>query len=224
MFKNIPAATRSRLVAAARAAQMANPTIEYPDWYLQRWHFLPEGYLSRRSISGYDRVVRRLYDHGREAVTLRALGREIRAFRPARLVEFGCGTGRGLLAAARYSPSAEVTGVDLSPYMLQATRERLEQRSISAHLLHADVQAVPIPNASVDAVVAMHVLGHIPGSAAAAALTEGARILAPGGHLVVIDHSWHPRPESTDILSLVREGRLHRGLQRISVFVRGAID
>ena len=49
---------------------MADPTERYPHWYLHRWHFLPEGYLSQRSVGIYQRLVPKLYYAGQEARVL----------------------------------------------------------------------------------------------------------------------------------------------------------
>ena len=45
---------------------MADPKVSYPDWYLTRWHFLPEGYVSRRSARLYQEYIPALYNQGRD--------------------------------------------------------------------------------------------------------------------------------------------------------------
>src|SRR5688572_15506886 len=54
------------VAAAARRLARARPEVRFPRWYLRRWHFLPEGYLSDRSVLLYERAVRAFYNAGME--------------------------------------------------------------------------------------------------------------------------------------------------------------
>jgi len=96
---------------------------------------------------------------------------------PARIVEFGVGTG--LVALPLTEHGYDVVGIDLSPKMLAAARER-----IGARVAVADVSRAPIATGSCDAVVAARVL-HVVGDPGEA-LAEAARIVRPGGRVVVI--------------------------------------
>lgn len=59
--------------------------------------------------------------------------------------------------------------------------------------MHGDSQSLPWPDGSFDAVFAMHHLGHVPVDVAERVVAEAARVLAPGGRMIVVDHRWHPR-------------------------------
>jgi ArsR family transcriptional regulator len=112
--------------------------------------------------------------------------------RVGRLLDIGCGTG-GLLErlAARID---EGVGVDASRDMLALARTRLAERGLS-HIAvrQADMYRLPIADASFDAVTLQMVLHYAEDPAAA--LAEAARVLRPGGVLVVIDLAAHGRAE-----------------------------
>jgi SAM-dependent methyltransferase len=192
-LKQFAPAKVSELVASAGRSPMSAPDVEYPDWYLHRWHVLPEGYLSHRSVRLYDRIIRPLYHTGQEARELRALHGLVRRLQPAGIVEFGCGTGRALETVREGAPGAAVVGVDLSPFMLEAARAGLGAPP-EVDLRHGSVERVDLPSASMDLVVAIHLFGHLPLDAARAAIGEAARLLRPGGRLFAIDHRWHRMP------------------------------
>jgi ubiquinone/menaquinone biosynthesis C-methylase UbiE len=87
--------------------------------------------------------------------------------------------------------SAALTGVDLSPFLLEMADDRLARASTT--LVHGDATRLPWGNSSFDAVVSQHVLGHLPAAAAATAWREAARVLRPGGSLYLVEHAWHRR-------------------------------
>ncbi|MFF2382257.1 class I SAM-dependent methyltransferase [Streptomyces sp. NPDC058108] len=102
-----------------------------------------------------------------------------------RVLDAGCGTGRALppLRAAVGS-SGTVIGADLTPAMLTAAvragRDRVGQ------LLLADVAALPLRGASLDAVFGAGLIAHLPNPGAN--LRELARVVRPGGTLAL----FHP--------------------------------
>jgi ubiquinone/menaquinone biosynthesis C-methylase UbiE len=175
----------------ANRSPLSDPATTYPSWYLHRWHFLPEGYLSRRSVRAYDAVVRRIYNLGLEPTLHAALVAKLGAQAPARLLELGCGPGNGLAAIRAALPRVGLTGIDLSPFALEVAQERLPASGVE--LVHGDATRLRWPAGSFDAVVSQHVLGHLPSAVAAAAWREATRVLRPGGSLYLLEHAWHRR-------------------------------
>lgn len=193
---------------------MAREGVTYPDWYLQRWHFLPEGYLSRRSVAGYEALIRNVYNMASERCVLRALLRRLRWAKPARVLDLGCGPGRYLEALGQAFPAAELTGVDLSPFMLELARDRLATKT-GVTLVHADAGDTGLEAGAYDTIVATHLIGHLPRQVARAVLAEARHLLTAGGRLVIVDHSWHPRG-AAGFQPRVRE-RLLGGVLRLEV-------
>ena len=132
----------------------------------------------------YDQVIpvaeRLLFTGGRQWVCRQAAGR---------VLEVGIGTGRNL---AHYPPDVHLTGIDLSPAMLDRARARASSLGRSIDLRVADAQRLPFADASFDTVTATLTLCSVPDDAAAVA--EMARVLRPGGRLLLLEHVASPHP------------------------------
>jgi len=131
-----------------------------------------------RAAPGYDRAMawfeRAFVADGRAWVARRARGE---------VLEVAIGTGRNL---AEYPPEVVITGVELSPAMLALARERAAALGRPVRLLEGDAQALELPDASFDTVVATLSLCSIPDDRRAVA--EMVRVLRPGGRLLLLDH------------------------------------
>ncbi len=102
-----------------------------------------------------------------------------------RLVDLGCGRGGDLFrAAAMVGPAGHATGVDATPRMVEAARERIAGLA-NASVVQGDLAAVPLPAACADVVVSNCAINHAPDKAAV--YREVARLLAAGGRVVVSD-------------------------------------
>jgi SAM-dependent methyltransferase len=97
--------------------------------------------------------------------------------RGKRVLDIACGEGYGAAALAK-AGAASVAGVDVS-------REACEyaQRKYGLDARPGDAQAIPLPNQSVDLVVSFETIEHV--DAPAAFVRECARVLVPGGILIV---------------------------------------
>jgi SAM-dependent methyltransferase len=111
----------------------------------------------------------RYVDHAERA----HLARWLRGHPPARVVDLGCGTGR-LLSFAH-------TGVDASAAMLAQAQAKHPDR----HLVQADLAHTGLPAQAFDAALCFHVLMHLAPPAIEAFFQEAARLVRPGGHVVV---------------------------------------
>ncbi len=136
----------------------------------------------------YDRMIavaeRLLFGDGRQWACAQATGQ---------VLEVAVGTGRNL---ARYPADVHLTGVELSPNMLAQAQARAETLHRVVDLRLGDAQHLSFPDASFDTVVATLTLCSIPDDRAAVA--EMARVLRPGGRLVLLDHVASPaRPVRT---------------------------
>jgi ubiquinone/menaquinone biosynthesis C-methylase UbiE len=106
------------------------------------------------------------------------------------ILDVGCATGR-LLASLAAAGAERLAGTDLAPKILDVAREKLAAGSVAADLRTADAEdALPWPAASFDVATLTGVLHHF--TRPTAALREIARVLRPGGRLLVIDPAFLP--------------------------------
>jgi ubiquinone/menaquinone biosynthesis C-methylase UbiE/DNA-binding transcriptional ArsR family regulator len=96
--------------------------------------------------------------------------------------DLGCGTGATAVSLAPYV--ARVIGVDASAEMLAAAASRLS-RFENVELRRGTLEALPLDDGSLDAALMMLVLHHLP--APGEALAEAARVIKPGGRVLIVD-------------------------------------
>lgn len=105
-----------------------------------------------------------------------------------RVLDFGTGTGRMLSLFAPRAEEAE--GIDLSHHMLTVARANLERDGISgARVRQGNVTAVPFDAGSADLVIIHQVLHYM--DAPNRAIAEAARVLQPGGKVLIVDFAPH---------------------------------
>jgi len=119
-----------------------------------------------------------------------------------RMIDLGSGSGRMLTLFAPHARSA--IGLDLSQQMLNIARAQTAQAGLTqCELRHGDIFATRLPDGYADLVVVHQVLHYLADPAAAVA--EAARLVAPGGRLVIADFAPHR-------LEYLREQHQHRRL------------
>jgi len=119
-----------------------------------------------------------------------------------RLVDLGTGSGRMLTLLGPRSEAA--IGLDLSQQMLNIARSRVADAGLPrCELRHGDITGTRLPGGSADLVVVHQVLHYLGDPAAAVA--EAARLVAPGGRLLIVDFAPHK-------LEFLREQHQHRRL------------
>ena len=129
--------------------------------------------------------------HVAESEVERAIDRSLGNRPLGRLVDIGTGTGRLI---ELFGPrAAHAVGIDRSSDMLRLARVKLEAAGIQSSLRQGDMYALPLGDQSADSIIIHQVLhyAHSP----AAAIAEAARVLAPGGTLLVVDFAAHEREE-----------------------------
>lgn len=127
----------------------------------------------------YDMTFGRIVDQGLREATARLNQLS------GKLLEVGVGTG---LSLTHYGPQLQVTGIDLSPDMLKRARQRVVKRGVGNvdALLEMDATAMEFADASFDLAVATYVMTVVPNPAGV--MHELARVLRPGGRLIIVSH------------------------------------
>ena len=125
----------------------------------------------------YDLVFGAVFERGRQAAIAAAerIG--------GRILEVGVGTG---ISLPDYSRANRLCGVDISESMLRKAQERVAELGLThvEGLWVMDAERLSFPDASFDVVVAQYVITTVPNPEAA--LDEFARILKPGGEIVLV--------------------------------------
>ncbi|NAZ37470.1 class I SAM-dependent methyltransferase [Rubellimicrobium sp. CFH 75288] len=137
----------------------------------------------RRWAPVYDRTFGAITRRGREEAVRRINALPLGEGGVTRVLEVGVGTG---LALPLYAAHVRVTGLDASPDMLARARKAAEGLETVEDLRLADARAMDLPDASFDAVAAMHVLSVVPEPRRV--MAEIARVLRPGGRAVTVTH------------------------------------
>lgn len=130
----------------------------------------------------YDTIIalaeKLLLGDGRQWVAAQARGQ---------VLEIAIGTGRNL---PFYSSETHVTGIEISPAMLQIARQRAAALHRDVGLMVGDAQTLPFADASLDTVVATLALCSIPDDQRA--VSEAKRVLRPGGRFLLLEHVKSP--------------------------------
>jgi len=137
------------------------------------------------SAGQWDRLRTELFGHEFDLAALAAL-------LPADAVvgDLGCGTGR---TSERLAPFAKsVHAVDTSAAMIQAAESRLAGLG-NVRIQRGVLEDLPLDSGCLDVALLSLVLHHVP--APQAVVCEAARVLAPGGLLVVVDMQSHDRED-----------------------------
>ena len=103
------------------------------------------------------------------------------------IVDLGSGGGIDCLLAARaVGPTGSVVGIDFLPEMVQRAAAAAAGMGLdTVRVLQGEIEALPLPDASVDVVISNGVINLSPRKVRV--LAEASRILRPGGRLAVVD-------------------------------------
>ena len=143
---------------------------------------------------------------GRRRAAMMRLARAAGVGAGARVLDVGCGDGLlTSVAAALAGPTGEAIGLDASPEMIQWASRRHPE----ADFVAGSADSLPMDAAEFDVVTCSLVLHHLPRERRAAAVAEMARVVKPGGRVLLAEVS----APSSGPLALV--GHLH-GLDRMA--------
>lgn len=195
-------------------SQIANAALTYPSYYTRSFHAYDEGnlgWLPAMEVSAAARSVHaRIWAQPDERggvkgdASLREsyhqVLKEVLPTEPAQIVDLGCSTGLSSFALQKSYPSAQITGVDLSPHFLTVaqyvthnettgyTDSKTEDiNSPPIRWVHAAAEATGLPERCADLVSICLVFHELPTTAARDVITEAYRLVRPGGHFAIMD-------------------------------------
>jgi ubiquinone/menaquinone biosynthesis C-methylase UbiE len=181
-------------------AQVENPQLIYPDYYLCSFHAYENGNLNwdaALEVESAAHAVHATIWKGTEGAEIEGDPKLRRSYhdilqtqipnQPQEILDIGCSVGMSTFALQALYPQANITGLDLSPYYLAVAQYRSQQRQASIRWVHAAAESTKLPDASFDLVSAFLMFHELPQTAAVEILTEARRLLRPGGHFAMMD-------------------------------------
>src|SRR6516225_7519759 len=166
-----------------------------PRYYLQNLHFQSGGWLTAESAERYDTQVEVLLNGTANAMRRQALPQLYELFagrdqRQLHLLDIGCGTGRFLDFVKQAWPRLQIVGLDMSDAYVRYARRHLRRRPRTSFVI-GKAEAIPLADASQDAVTSIFLFHELPPKVRRSALRECARVLKPGGRLILQDSLQH---------------------------------
>jgi ubiquinone/menaquinone biosynthesis C-methylase UbiE len=167
----------------------------YPRYYTRNFHYQSEGYLGHTSAALYDLQVELLFGGTADIMRRRLIPPLVRFARaagasrsqPLRILDVACGTGRFLrMLGAALPDAAKLFGLDMSPHYIARARETLP-RDLDVSLVCDNAEKLPFVDGSFDAATSVFMLHEMPADVRARVLAEMARVVRPGGVVIVAD-------------------------------------
>ncbi|MGJ5628946.1 class I SAM-dependent methyltransferase [Nostoc sp. CALU 1950] len=181
----------------ADLAQVENPQLSYPEYYLRPFHAYEGGDLSWKAAWELEVAARTVHagiwqDAGAQGdAKLRQSYHDILKVKipnqPQDILDLACGVGLSTFTMQEIYPNAKITGLDLSPYFLAVAHYRAQQRQAKINWLHAQAESTGLPDASFDLVSIFLMCHELPQSATRQIFAEMRRVLRPGGYLAIMD-------------------------------------
>lgn len=177
-----------------------------PDYFQNTFHYQTDGWLSTKSAAVYETSTETLFVGRQDAMqrcTLVPLSDFMRSrdATTTRVLEIACGTGRFATFVKDNYPTIDLTLTDLSPFYLQEARANLaywkQQRAKDLDLggvdkngvtfMQAAAERLPYEDSSFDVVYSVYLFHELPQDVRHAAIREMARVVKPGGLVIMTD-------------------------------------
>nr|QTZ19622.1 S-adenosyl-L-methionine-dependent methyltransferases superfamily [Bixa orellana] len=186
-----------------------NPSVVYPDYYLNPFHAYDEGNLSWLAAAEAEAATMSMarraipYASSLEEANQIMRGNWLQAIEDHHLqysgnstiediMDVGCSIGVSTIFLADKFPHAGVTGLDLSPYFLAVAQYKEKKgapRKNTIRWIHANGEDTGLPSKSFDLVSFSAVLHECPERAIIGLVREAFRLLIPGGTIAITDQA-----------------------------------
>jgi ubiquinone/menaquinone biosynthesis C-methylase UbiE len=189
-FSDAPRAAERKALGGSDEVYSPALAADFPDYFLQNFHYQTGGYLTEDSARLYDTQVEILFSGSANAMRRQCLvplsqflhGRDQRSYR---LLDVGCGTGRLMRFVKEAFPRLNLAGLDLSPAYVAEARRHLAP--YQATFEAANAEAMPFPGESFDLLTTVYLFHEVPPPVRRTIAREFARLLKPGGRLIFMD-------------------------------------
>ena len=176
----------------------------YPSYYsTQNFHGIQGGYLTAIAAVTYDAITA-LATPPNETWIRQQLISCIQD-QPKQILDLGCGTGSTTLMLKQTFLTAQVIGLDLSPYMLTMAEHKAYQAGLPIQWRHGLAETTGFEQTSFDLVTLSMILHETPPSISQLILQESFRLLKPGGQLIVLDGNQKTLRHMDWLIALFRE-------------------
>jgi ubiquinone/menaquinone biosynthesis C-methylase UbiE len=206
-FEDLPAIHQRRKRRANKEVVTEETLRKRPRYYLQNFHFQSGGWMTEDSAERYDTQVEVLFNGTANAIRRQVLPqlRELfagRDQRKLRLLDIGCGTGRFLDSVKQAWPRLPTLGLDMSEAYIRHAKRQLTRWAWMRFIV-GKAEAMPVPDSSQDAVTSIFLVHELPPKIRRMVFSECARVLKPGGRLVLVDSLQRgDRPDYEGLLEL----------------------
>ena len=180
-----------------------DPHLEYPNYYTQSFHGYDKGNLEWKaaleaqaatlSISSQywpkvDPIMAEQYMRNNATETIEKYWKHHNPGIPVHtIMDMGSSTGISTKFIQRGFPEASILGVELSPYFLAVALYDSDMTDDSLRFLHANVEDVPLADASFDIITCQFLFHEVPYWNQLEILKEAHRLLKVGGVLAILD-------------------------------------
>jgi ubiquinone/menaquinone biosynthesis C-methylase UbiE len=190
-FQDVPEVVRRRRRDLTREVVAESGPANRPDYYLQNFHFQSGGWMTEESARLYDMQVEVLFSGAANAMRRQALvpmaeallGRDQRRVAYA---DIACGPGTFLVQVRKAFPRLPALAIDLSEAYLREAKRRFGRRPRLQPVV-AKAEALPLADASLDLATCIFLFHELPPEVRPAVAREIARVMRPGGLLILID-------------------------------------
>ena len=182
----------------ADLAQITNPELDYPEYYLTSFHAYDRGNMSwdaamEVEVAAYSVHAKIFAETGKNGdaqlrqsyhdLVVQALPTP-----PQTILDIGCSVGMSTFALQAVYPQAQLTGLDLSPYFLSVANYRAKQQQCDRiNWVHAAGESTGLPANSYDLVSLFLICHELPQTATREIFAEAKRLLKPGGQIAIMD-------------------------------------